>query len=262
MVEEWKVAHLKGLICDYLEGYTSRPAMESIEENIFVAYKLGNILMVLMESNKLIGTMGYDFSAEQSSATSEDDIQRLKEIVEGEECSECDIDFLAGMTGMTCSKKCLLPYIDRQMNWVVISILSASYLSSTILMRSLFEILVNLSTTADEGMGEKIDNIPFIQKGEGKQIKKMWRQLCSWSHPYKKWLRDICPIYMEHRPIYHPKHFEECVDLLEKVIDLYLVVCKEHFGMDVSLFADAAIKHPIDLSNFPLFRGRIEGGSG
>ena len=49
------------------------------------------------------------------------------------------------------------------------------------------------------------------------------------------------------------------VGLLKKITDIYLIVCGEHFGMDVSLFADAAIEHQIDLSNFPLFKSRIKG---
>ena len=261
MVEEQKVTQLKSLISDYLKSYTLEPAMKSIDENIFVAYRLGNILIALKESERLIGGIGYHFNPEQSLRTSENDIRRLEVIVKDEECSQCEIDFVGKLIGTTCSKKCLMPYIQRQVNWIIVSIFSASYLSSMILLRSVFEILVNLSATVNGGMSKRIDSMRFIQHGEKKKIKKIWRGLSSWSHPFEKWLREMCPIYVAHKPVYHQKHFEECVDLLEKITDLYLVVCGGHFGMDVSLFANAAIEHQIDLSNFPLFEGRIESGS-
>lgn len=258
---EQKVIELKSLIDDWLKIHTLHPAMKSIDENAFVAYRLGVVLTALKVSERLVGGIGYQFNPEQSLRTSENDIGRLKAIVKDKKCSQCEIDFFGKLVSTTCSKKCLMPYIQRQMDWVIVSIYSASYLSSMILLRSIFEILVNLSTTVSEKMGDKIDNMRFIQHEERKKIKKIWKELCGWSHPFKRWLSEMCPIYVAHGPVYHQKHFEKCVDLLEKITDLYLIVCCGHFGMDVSLFADAAIEHHIDLSNFPLFESRIKGDS-
>lgn len=263
MVEEQKIieqkrVQLKGLISDYLENHTLQPAMKSIDENVFVAYRLGVILIALKESERLVGGIGYQFSQEQSLRTSENDIRMLESIVKDKRCSQCEIDFFGKLISTTCSKKCIMPYIQKQVDWIVVSTLSASYLSSMILLRSVFEVLVNLSTTVNEGMSDRIDHMHFLQNEEKGKIKKIWKELSSWNHPFKKWLSEMCPIYVAHGPVYHQKHFEKCVELLEKIIDIYLIVCGEHFGMDVSLFADAAIEHHIDLSSFPLFSSRIK----
>ena len=233
--------------------------MKSVEEDILVGYKLGNVLVLLNASEQSIGNIGYEFSPVQSSDINGGDIQRLKHITEKEECSQCDIDFIGHLTSITCSKKCLLPYIDRQMNWIVVSILCASYLSSIVLMRSIFELLINVSTTQNGSMGTRIKGISFLDNDEKRAIKRTWDELCSWNHPYKKWLENMCPIYISNKPMYHPKYFEDCVNLLEKIQDLYLVISKEHFKMDIGVFHQQGKEVPIDLSDLPLFRRKIEG---
>ena len=63
----------------------------------------------------------------------------------------------------------------------------------------------------------------------------------------------MCPIYIAHRPLYHSEHFQSSVVFLEKIIDLYLIVCKENFKMDIAAFQKEVEKYSIDLSNYPLF---------
>jgi len=260
MDEERQMKKLKKLISDYLKEYTLNPAMKSIEENIFVAYKLGNILTILRASEQSIGSIGFEIKPLQKSDINKKEVEKLEDIVERNEYSKCDIDFLMHMTSKMCSKRCLLPYLDRQVNWIVISIISCSYLSSIIEMRSIFELLINISSTKSNGsMSEKIDAISFFSLSDKKKIKKIWKDLCSWSHPYGKWLKKMCPIYVSHKPIYHPKHFEDCINLLEKIFDVYLVICKEHFKMDVSVFRNIDDKDTFDFSDFPLFQERVKG---
>ncbi|MHA1280509.1 MAG: hypothetical protein ACTSQ8_25405 [Candidatus Helarchaeota archaeon] len=258
MDEKRQMKKLKKLISDYLKEYTLNPAMKSIEENVFIAYKLGNILVTLRASEQSMGQIGFEFKPLQKSDINKNDIEKLKNIAKGNECSKCDIDFLKHITSKMCSKRCLLPYLDRQLNWIVISIISCSYLSSIIEMRSIFELLMNVSTKSNGSMSEKIDAISFFNLSEKKKIKKIWKELCSWSHPYGKWLKNMCPIYVSHKPIYHPKHFEDCINMLEKVFDIYLVICKRHFKMDVSIFRNIDNEDLFDLSDFPLFQKRIK----
>ncbi len=257
--EDKMMKHLKKLILDYLEECTSNPAIKSIEENIFVAYKLGNVLVTLKASEKLIGLSGYSLSPVQGLNIDNKDAERLKCLSNREDFSEDDLSFLSRLTAKTCSKRCLLPFIDNQVNWIVVSLMCSSYLSSIILMRSVFELLINIATTRSGGMSARIEKVPFFEPDEKRTIKKTWDELCSWSHPYERWLKNMCPIYVSYKPtMYHPEHFKNCVNLLEKVIDIYLVVSKEHFGMDVSTLEKERL--PIDISAFPLFQSRIHGG--
>jgi len=259
MEEENKIKKLKKLISGYLQEYTLNPAVKSIEEDVFVAYKLGNVLVTLKVSEQLIGDIGYKLSPVQSLNVDKKDIQRLESIVERDECRQCEIDFIGHLESMTCSKSCLLPYIDKEINWIVVSILCSSYLSSLILMRSVFELLINISTTQNGGMSAKVEGIPFFEDEEKRAIKRTWKELCSWGHPFKKWLENFCPIYISHKPIYHPRHFEDCVNLLERILDVYLVISKEHFGMNINAFREKREEVPMDFSNFPLFQRRLEG---
>jgi hypothetical protein len=128
-------------------------------------------------------------------------------------------------------------------------------------MRSVFELLINLATTQSGGMSKRVDGVPYLTLDEKRTIKRTWKELCSWGHPYEKWLENICPIYISYKPImYHPKHFEGCVNLLEKIIDIYLVVSKEYFGMDTDRLREKNKGGLIDFSAFPIFQSRMRDG--
>jgi len=253
--EKRQIKKIKNYVAGYLKNMTIKPAMESTDNNSWVAIKLGNDLITLGKSMEAIGFIRHEFDELKCSKVSEKDIQRLKDVTEKNEWSENDFKFFGSIVSKTCSKKCLLPYVHRQINWIVVSIYSASYLSAFILMRSVFELMINLLTSKEGEVGtrEKINNILILEDGAKKEIKKTWGLLCSWTHPYKKWLTSMCPIYIAHRPLYHSEHFRSSVVFLEKIIDLYLIVCKENFKMDIAAFQKEVEKYSIDLSNYPSF---------
>jgi len=125
-------------------------------------------------------------------------------------------------------------------------------------MRSIFELTINLlANNTEVGMSEKIDNISFFDDNQKRGIKKTWRSLCSWSHPYEKWLKNMCSRYMAHPPLYHPEHFKTSIEFLEEVMDLFLVVCKEHFKMNIKNLGKRIETQWIDLSKFRLFASRF-----
>ena len=70
------------------------------------------------------------------------------------------------------SKKHLLSYLLRELNWVTISILSASYISAHVLLRSSFELLIGIATKVNGKMGERIESIEFLSIEEQKIVKK------------------------------------------------------------------------------------------
>jgi len=249
---------VKEYILEYVKSQTSNPVVVSFDENPDIAIKLGNLLSAFYSCIEAVGNFKYDFCVESSSSISEDDIRRLEILTKKKCLSKDDKLFLGKLIPKSCSKTCLIPYISNLMNWIVISILSAQYLSSMILMRSIFEITINLLSNNKGGMSTKIDNISFFNNNQKDDIKKTWDSLCSWSHPYKRWLKNICPIYMAHSPLYHPEHFKASVKFMEKVMDLFLVVCKEHFKMNIHELRKRVETLSIDLSDFGLFISRFE----
>lgn len=254
-----KKEKVKEYVLKYVESQTSNPVVVSFDENPDIAIKLGNLLVAFNACIEAVGNLKYDFCMESSSSISEDDIRRL-EILTTKKClSEDDKVFFGHVISRSCSKVCLIPYISKQINWIVVSILSAHYLSSIILMRSIFELTIDLlADNTEVGKGKKIDNMSFFDDNQKRDIKKTWRSLCSWSHPYGKWLKNMCSIYMAHPPLYHPEHFRTSIEFLEKVMDLFLVVCKEHFKMNVQDLRKRVETLSIDLSDFGLFRSRFE----
>ena len=105
-------------------------------------------------------------------------------------------------------------------------------------------------------MHDRIYGIEFFNQREKHKIKILWDELCSWGHPYEKWLKNMCSVFISYGPIYHKEHFENCMKFLESIFDIYLVICKEHFGMDVNKLGNSEKKR--DFSKFPMFQKRIK----
>jgi len=134
------------------------------------------------------------------------------------------------------SQKYLLAYVSREVNWIIVSIMSASYISSLILMRSLFELLVNVATRTKGNMKDRIHSILFLQEDEHKKILKLWYRLCGWSHPHGRWVKEVCPVYATHAPSFHKRLCEHCLDELCCLVDIYAVIalCKYEISIDPS----------------------------
>jgi len=250
----------KNLLSVFLEVNTSLPAKNLIDENDVITEKLGEIIVTLDMAQDLIGNAGYRPDCSQISNVTEEERLKIKDLIEIISkkgiCTDDDFAFIKRLKSTTCSKSCLLPYMYREFYWIITSIACASYISSLILLRSIVELLINITTTQDGGTYKKINGISFFDSEEKKDIKQTWDVLCSWSHPYNKWIKNICSKYVAHYPIlFHPSIAEDCINLAYRVLDIYLVVAKEYFKMDTSLFYEN--KGPIRISKFPLFKKRI-----
>ena len=163
---------VKEYISEYVENQTSKPVLASIDESPDVAIKIGNLLVAFNACIKSISNCQYDFSSRTSSSISQNEINRL-EILTKKHCfSKDDKIFFGNLVSKSCSKPCLIPYISEQMNWIVVSILSAHYLSSIIIMRSIFELTIDLLANTGGGMSEKIKNISFLDDNQKKRHKK------------------------------------------------------------------------------------------
>ena len=153
MENENELSELKKLITTHISRYTIEPTLKSVDENIFVSYRLGNILSELILSQRLIGRKCYKPSLSQflkHGINKQEIINKLETLIQNKSISEEDIRYLGEITAITCSKSCALPFVVNQINWISISIMSASYLNAIIIMRSTFELLINIVTPKKE----------------------------------------------------------------------------------------------------------------
>lgn len=126
-------------------------------------------------------------------------------------------------------------------------------------MRSSLEFLINVSAPTKSGsMKKRINGIEYFSTDEKDEIYRLWKKLCSWVHPYESWIKKMCPIYISCEPLrYHPVLFEECVELLEKVIDVYCVIIIEHYHMDLKRFFKTKNGLPLQLEYYPMSLKRL-----
>ncbi len=135
-------------------------------------------------------------------------------------------------------KKEIIFYVNRELNWIIISILSASYLSANILLRSIFELLINWIVNNNDSMGDKIDSIQYLNSNEKKYLKKLWKKLNSWAHPFRYWEKNICPFYLDHEPTFHTELYDECSENLIMNFDLYISIAIGLFKINTEFLKD------------------------
>jgi hypothetical protein len=154
------------------------------------------------------------------------------------------------------TRKNLLPYLTRELDWVVVSILSASYISASIIMRSILELLIGISTTSSGTTSSHISRIPFLSTEEKRLVLRLYRHLCGWAHPYGRWTKEVCPVFISNRPMYHPRLCKQSLKELEKIVDLLLTIAIEKFGVSKDSILKVVKRYKIDTSGLPLFLER------
>lgn len=128
---------------------------------------------------------------------------------------------------------------------------STDYLGSIILMRSLFELLIGISTKVNGLMQDRLDSIDFLNSDEKRILKKFWKNLCEWSHPYGKWLKEVCPIAYGADRVYQPQMFKQCLEHSDTLLDFMLTVIVEVLHLSSKEYKDCLAKHALpELSMF------------
>lgn len=256
---------LRNIISDYLDDYVKKPTFETIEKDIVGQDHLASLLLLTKEIVNIVNKEGPILDKDHFKSLSKEERTKRKEMVErflealNSENSIEDIDDKGALDLLknARSKKYLMPYFTREINWIIISILSTSYVSALILMRAVFELTIGIATRLSGSMNDKIDSITYFEEEEKKNIKKQWRRLCAWGHPYGKWLKEVCPIFTSHKPLYHPQLFALCVKELTNLIDLFLVTAMFKYQIKSSRVQEKLKKLGVDLSTFALLRERI-----
>lgn len=247
---------LRKVIEEHIDKNVKVPAFQTIEKDFYAQDKLASLLVLLQVTIDCIQKEGLDFDKdflrELPESEIEGRIEVLDEFIETGYLSQETIVILKSDS----SRKYLLAYLGRELNWVAISILSGSYISAHIIMRSIFELLIGITTKKTGSMKERIDSILFLSSQEREDIKKLWRGLCGWAHPFGKWIKEVCPIFVSQGPMYHSELCKKCLEELEILIDLLLVVSLEKFEISRKEILDKVDNYRIDTSNLTLFRNR------
>lgn len=247
---------LRKVIEEYLDMNVKVPAFETIEKDFYAQDKLADILILLLAATDSIQKQGLDFDKDYLRQLPKPEIEKrievLTKFIQTGNLSQEAKEFLKSGS----SRKYLLAYLVRELNWVAISILSASYISAHIIMRSVFESLVEIATRKTGSMSKRINSISFLSSQEKKEIKKLWKDLCGWVHPFDKWIKKVCPIFVSHRPMYHPELCKKCLEKLEKLIDLLIIVGLEKFEISKKDIFSAVKKYRVNTSNLKLFQSR------
>ncbi|ADW16421.1 hypothetical protein Despr_0234 [Desulfobulbus propionicus DSM 2032] len=219
----------------YLNTHVTSPCVQMLRNDPHCHLRVVSILSRVRYLSEQILRYGCEVDKAHLSSLSRDELERrvqvLTDFIESEntETNHEANGYL--MTGS--SQKHLIAYVSREFNWVIVSIMSASYISALVLTRSVFELLVGVATRMEGGMKDRVDKITFLEASERKQILKLWNRLCGWGHPYGRWVKEICPIYIQHEPFFHSRLCGLCLDELCNVLDLYAVTALSKYEIPI-----------------------------
>lgn len=235
---------VQSLVKDYLDEFVYNPVKGLIENDIYTQLNFPIILVLLKITSEEIIRTGISYDKYILNSLPEEKRILYQETLEeyiktGNKESE-----VAEIFKEINSKNYLIFYIVREFNWALISVMSSSYISANIIMRSVFEFMINISTSNNEGVSARIDSISFLNLYEKKKLKKYWRKLNAWSHPYGHWEKNFCPIYISHKPLYHKTHCEQSIEYLIVLIDFLITIGLEKYEIKKSIFKDEFIYNP------------------
>jgi len=151
------------LITQYLNHYVNNPIKEFSKSNEFTCLKLSTQLKLgkLAIENILISGVYLDLSKMEllNKSKKSEYLSSLEKYIESG-IPDHNVDHIFSTLMID---RAIMPYIFREINWSIISILSASYISAHILIRSIFELIVKyLTTSKNTGMADMIDNITIL----------------------------------------------------------------------------------------------------
>lgn len=223
---------LKKSIENYLEIWVKNPALQTVNKEFTVQKDVGTMLVLFKLTEGLILDHGSEIYLDNLTEMKKDELEEtistlrsfIDEIDEKHNTKRVD-----NILKNHVNKKNLLAYLIREINWISVSILSSSYISSLILIRSIFELLIGIATSQNGSMTGRIESITYLSQENHKYLKKVWNKLNAWAHPSGKWEKQICPVFYSHQPLYHPTLYKECFSKLAMLTDFFLTIAVERF---------------------------------
>jgi hypothetical protein len=160
-------------------------------------------------------------------------------------------------------KNLYLGYLGKVFESSLILIGSTDYLGAIVLLRSVFELLIGISTDNNGVMKDRIFSINYLKESEKKSIHKLWNDLCAWSHPYGKWIKNICPKFYGMGRNHHPGIFKQCLKYTDFILDLMLTITVEQFRLNphtyISKYNDIIdASYFFEISKLEMFKKRLE----
>ena len=248
-----KILKLQRAIEKYLDIHVKAPVFETVAKDFAAQDRLADLLTILYAAVKSVSENVVPFDKEYLANLPKSELKHridvLTNFVQKKHLDEQTVKLLQSSS----SKKYLFAYVIRELNWVVISIFSASYISANIIMRSLLELLIGIATRATGSIKERVESISFISSNEKKEIIALWHELCAWSHPYRKWEKEVCPILASYNPVYHEKLCRQSISNLERIVDFMLVISIGKFDINKQKVINALENSHVDRSFLKFF---------
>ena len=263
-IPDYLIEDLKQAVLTYVDTRVKNPVFQTIHSDHTVSQDILTILMIFRVTETLILDHGSNIHTQDLDALSRAEVQNIADTLTQylAEPNNQDYSTKADSIIARFAKKHLLAYLNREIQWLAVSLLSASYISSLILIRSLYELLIGIATNATGGMSDRIESIAYFKEDERKAIKKSWNNLNAWTHPYGKWEKEVCPLFISHDPLYHPTLYQIGITELRMITDILLVISIEKFQIPPteihdSLRDDLPSDDSIDGEKFPFFMARL-----
>ena len=135
-------------------------------------------------------------------------------------------------------KTIFLGYLGKVYKSALLLIGATDYLGAIILLRSFFELLIEIATTKNGSMRDRISSITFLDTEEKNRLQKLWNELSAWAHPYGKWIKNICPKLYGCGRHHHEATLSQCLDYSDKILDLLLTITIDHFKLSTDNYID------------------------
>ena len=136
---------------------------------------------------------------------------------------------------------------------------ATDYIGSIVLMRALFELLIGISTEEKSSMSERIKSIKFLSNHEQQDLKALWNNLNSWTHPYGKWLNNVCPKLYGTGRNHNRQLFIECLEFSNKILDFMLLVAVEVLLLSIDSYKACLATYAFP--DLPMFFKRFRAAS-
>ncbi len=258
------LGRIRNVVSSFLNKYVSTPALETITKDIVGQNRIANanalILIIIDEIRKNGRTFDSDYLLSLEQQDIEQRIQAFRRFLELHDMANHEqavvLDDVQRYLIEDSSNAFLVEYFRRELLWITVSLLSASYISSFVLMRASFELTVCIATRSTKRMSDRIASISALGDAEKERTKEQWYRLCAWGHPYGKWIQVVCPTFLQHKPMYHPTLFAACTKELLNLVDFFIVVVTYKYQLDYRRLVIMLKESNIDLSDYEMFRSK------
>lgn len=180
------ISELKQVFERWLDIRVKNPAFETIEKGVLEQAKIANSLALFNCLVELINTMVSNIDEEHLKSLGNKEqtrrIHLLQKYIDSQDIDHPieqlpfieDVSFIIKDGSFAIH---LWSYVDRELHWIVLSIMSTSYISSMIQMRSLFELLIGIATKKTGNMENRIKSITFVpekkKRGDSRNMERV-----------------------------------------------------------------------------------------